>query len=281
MLNSKVNKITQSWVLSTVKGNQEKQYLADGTWLKQDYFPQESISEVLISQFLEASGEDNFVRYWLGDLPNQSYSYSFTNNELGYLSFVKMLELLGVDLDKWLARRYYKATITERFQLVKDVYRRFGVSEEAFDYEMSRMLKLDFLMMNIDRHLKNFGVLVNYDTKDVMIAPIFDNGLSLGVGIDNVSGFAMVKKALKNTVKVKPFSRIPKRNLSVAPYDYYFNFDVVKFLEIHDYRIDLSYTAFIVFLERLCQLLVVDCRGRDLRTSFVEAFGDWTYILKN
>ena len=281
MLNSKVNKITQSWVLSTVKGNQEKQYLADGTWLKQDYFPQESISEVLISQFLEASGEDNFVRYWLGDLPNQSYSYSFTNNELGYLSFVKMLELLGVDLDKWLARRYYKATITERFQLVKDVYMRFGVSEEAFDYEMSRMLKLDFLMMNIDRHLKNFGVLVNYDTKDVMIAPIFDNGLSLGVGIDNVSGFAMMKKALKNTVKVKPFSRIPKRNLSVAPYDYYFNFDVVKFLEIHDYRIDLSYTAFIVFLERLCQLLVVDCRGRDLRTSFVEAFGDWTYILKN
>lgn len=281
MLNSKVNKITQSWVLSTVKGNQEKQYLDDGTWLKQDYFPQESISEVLISQFLEASGEDNFVRYWLGDLPNQSYSYSFTNNELGYLSFVKMLELLGVDLDKWLARRYYKATITERFQLVKDVYMRFGVSEEAFDYEMSRMLKLDFLMMNIDRHLKNFGVLVNYDTKGVMIAPIFDNGLSLGVGIDNVSGFAMVKKALKNTVKVKPFSRIPKRNLSVAPYDYYFNFDVVKFLEIHDYRIDLSYTAFIVFLERLCQLLVVDCRGRDLRTSFVEAFGDWTYILKN
>lgn len=281
MLNSKVNKITQSWVLSTVKGNQEKQYLADGTWLKQDYFPQESISEVLISQFLEASGEDNFVRYWLGDLPNQSYSYSFTNNELGYLSFVKMLELLGVDLDKWLARRYYKATITERFQLVKDVYMRFGVNEEAFDYEMSRMLKLDFLMMNIDRHLKNFGVLVNYDTKCVMIAPIFDNGLSLGVGIDNVSGFAMVKKALKNTVKVKPFSRIPKRNLSVAPYDYYFNFDVVKFLEIHDYRIDLSYTAFIVFLERLCQLLVVDCRGRDLRTSFVEAFGDWTYILKN
>lgn len=281
MLNSKVNKITQSWVLSTVKGNQEKQYLADGTWLKQDYFPQESISEVLISQILEASGEDNFVRYWLGDLPNQSYSYSFTNNELGYLSFVKMLELLGVDLDKWLARRYYKATITERFQLVKDVYMRFGVSEEAFDYEMSRMLKLDFLMMNIDRHLKNFGVLVNYDTKDVMIAPIFDNGLSLGVGIDNVSGFAMVKKALKNTVKVKPFSRIPKRNLSVAPYDYYFNFDVVKFLEIHDYRIDLSYTAFIVFLERLCQLLVVDCRGRDLRSTFVEAFGDWSYILKN
>lgn len=281
MLNSKVNKITQSWVLSTVKGNQEKQYLDDGIWLKQDYFPQESISEVLISQFLEASGEDNFVRYWLGDLPNQSYSYSFTNNELGYLSFVKMLELLGVDLDKWLARRYYKATITERFQLVKDVYMRFGVSEEAFDYEMSRMLKLDFLMMNIDRHLKNFGVLVNYDTKDVMIAPIFDNGLSLGVGIDNISGFAMVKKALKNTVKVKPFSRIPKRNLSVAPYDYYFNFDVVKFLEIHDYRIDLSYTAFIVFLERLCQLLVVDCRGRDLRTSFVEAFGDWSYILKN
>lgn len=281
MLNSKVNKLTQSWVLSTVKGNQEKQYLPDGTWLKRDYFPQENISEVLVSQFLEASGEDNFVRYWLGDLPNQSYSYSFTNNELGYLSFVKMLELLGVDLDKWLARRYYKATITERFQLVKDVYMRFGVSEETFDYEMSRMLKLDFLMMNIDRHLKNFGVLVNYDTKDIMIAPIFDNGLSLGVGIDNVSGFAMVKKALKNTVKVKPFSRIPKRNLSVAPYDYYFNFDVVKFLEIHDYRIDLSYTAFIVFLERLCQLLVVDCRGRDLRTSFVEAFGDWTYILKN
>lgn len=281
MLSSKVNKITQSWVLSTVKGNQEKQYLSDGTWLKRDYFPQESISEVLVSQFLEASGEGNFVRYWLGDLPNESYSSSFTNNEWGYLSFAKMLELLGVDLDVWLARRYYKATVSDRFQLVKGVYLHFGVSEETFDYEISRMLKLDFLMMNIDRHLKNFGVLVNYDTKDVMIAPIFDNGLSLGVGIDNVSGFAMVKKALKNTAKVKPFSRIPKRNLSVAPYDYYFNFDVVKFLEIHDYRIDLSYTAFIVFLERLCQLLVVDCRGRDLRTSFVEAFGDWSYILKN
>ena len=48
--------------------------------------------------------------------------------------------------------------------------------------EVENMFILDFLIMNEDRHLNNFGIIRDVDTlKWVCVAPIFDNGQSLNI----------------------------------------------------------------------------------------------------
>lgn len=48
--------------------------------------------------------------------------------------------------------------------------------------EMENMYILDFLIMNEDRHLNNFGIIRNVDTlKWISCAPIYDNGQSLNI----------------------------------------------------------------------------------------------------
>ena len=48
--------------------------------------------------------------------------------------------------------------------------------------EMENMYILDFLIMNEDRHLNNFGIIRNVNTlKWLCCAPIFDNGQSLNI----------------------------------------------------------------------------------------------------
>lgn len=52
--------------------------------------------------------------------------------------------------------------------------------------EVENMFILDFLIMNEDRHLNNFGIIRAVDTlKWVYVAPIFDNGQSLNINYYN------------------------------------------------------------------------------------------------
>ena len=45
---------------------------------------------------------------------------------------------------------------------------------------VKQMFILDYLIMNIDRHMKNFGVIRNVDTLEwISTTPIFDNGESM------------------------------------------------------------------------------------------------------
>lgn len=55
--------LTSSWLKTSVKGNQVKG-VVDGVWYKYDFFPQEAIAEVVVSEFLQASGETNYVKYF-------------------------------------------------------------------------------------------------------------------------------------------------------------------------------------------------------------------------
>lgn len=55
-------------------------------------------------------------------------------------------------------------------------------NEDAF----RRMMVLDAVILNIDRHLGNFGVLFDTDTMEIQtMAPVFDNNRSLLFDLDN------------------------------------------------------------------------------------------------
>ena len=72
------------------------------------------------------------------------------------------------------------------------------------------MYILDFLIMNEDRHLNNFGIIRNVNTlKLVDVAPIFDNGMALNISYYDdeevlISGHGRL------FYEVKPFDEIIK-----------------------------------------------------------------------
>ena len=76
--------------------------------------------------------------------------------------------------------------------------------------KLENMFVLDFLIMNEDRHLNNFGVIRDVNTLEwIDIAPIFDNGMALNVEYFNddelvISGYG------RFFYELKPFDEIIK-----------------------------------------------------------------------
>lgn len=76
--------------------------------------------------------------------------------------------------------------------------------------EMENMYILDFLIMNEDRHLNNFGIIRDVNTlKWVSVAPIFDNGMSLNVDYYN-EGEVAISGEGRLFYEVKTFDEIIK-----------------------------------------------------------------------
>lgn len=90
---------------------------------------------------------------------------------------------------------------------IKD-YEEYGISDARI--KMENMYILDYLIMNEDRHLNNFGIIRDVNTlKWLDVAPIFDNGESLNITYyDNeelhISGEGRL------FYEVKPFDEIIK-----------------------------------------------------------------------
>lgn len=64
------------------------------------------------------------------------------------------------------------------------------------------MLVVDYLILNEDRHLNNFGMLRNADTREFIgAAPIFDSGSSFGYSahLQNIMSQKLKSKPFKNT----------------------------------------------------------------------------------
>ena len=69
--------------------------------------------------------------------------------------------------------------------------------------KMENMFILDYLMLNEDRHLNNFGIIRNVNTlKWVDVAPIFDNGQSLNIQYYDEYKFFYEIKSFKEIIQV-------------------------------------------------------------------------------
>lgn len=76
--------------------------------------------------------------------------------------------------------------------------------------EMENMYILDFLIMNEDRHLNNFGIIRNVDTlKWISCAPIYDNGQSLNIEYYDEEEIVISGEG-RFFYEVKPFDEIIK-----------------------------------------------------------------------
>ena len=185
------------------KGNQLK-FRQRETWYKADYLGYEGLAEYVVSKLLAFSDlrPDEYVEYELEEIEyNDSVfrackSKDFTDG-WNLITLERLFkDTYGVGLNKIL---YSTEDHLERLKiLVEQVERTTGLKD--FGIYMSKLLTVDALFLNEDRHTHNIAVLTN-GTGDFRLAPIFDNGA--GLLSDTSMEYPLTRDPLEWIPKVK------------------------------------------------------------------------------
>ena len=164
------------------KGNQLKWRNGD-EWYKADYTGYEGLAEYVISHLIMKSSlsEDEFLLY---DLENIKYkrnvfhgvrSKNFLKDKWQLITLERLFKnAYGRSLNSMI---YSISNNENRLKtLVEETMRVTGLKE--FGAYMSKVITIDSLFLNEDRHTHNIAVLVN-DRGEYGLCPIFDQGAGL------------------------------------------------------------------------------------------------------
>ncbi len=163
-------------VQGSSKGTQPK-YYENGYWYKTNQLGYEGVVEYLASIVLQCSNIDDFVSYEECTIngKNGCRSKDFLKEKESFLSFQRIYEQYtgGNLVDR--IRRF--SEVSERIDFVVD-FIKDHTSLDTRDY-LSKILTLDMLILNTDRHFNNLGIIINGVDGNCRPAPVFDNGNSL------------------------------------------------------------------------------------------------------
>ena len=166
---------------SSLRGDLEKswdikkgeRYLIKGN---HGQFSQESINEVIASEFHRKQGYDNYTPYRLVRIKDKPYDYgccsrAFTDQKHEYVSARAVLT--SEKNEKGLS--HYEQLI--------DICRRHGIDTEQLRRDLEYQILSDYLLTNTDRHMENIGFIRDADTLEfIRMAPIFDTGRAFSPG---------------------------------------------------------------------------------------------------
>lgn len=242
-----------------------------GYWYKEDFKGGEALAEVLVSTFLRSCnylGFKDFVPYHFKHTSVNSFdlrtcvSPNFLQKEEQFISFKDLLSQVNQPTENLVGFKFKLNYIDSVFQQTVG---------QSFRKEMLRLLTLDVMFRNTDRHLSNFGIILA-PNGSIRFAPIFDNGLALGVSegayfdLDNlIKGFGY---------KIKPYE-LAVSTLSPKIDTSYFQFDVLYFVEVVDKHIPKS-NLVLGFLNLLVLYYPTDCNGRDTKEVLEYVFGEFS-----
>lgn len=241
-----------------------------GYWYKEDLKGGEAFAEVLISTFLRSCNYMNskdFVPYDFKyskpssiDL-NTCVSLNFLQKGEQFISFKDLLSQVSPLTEKLVG-------FDSKLDYIDSVFQQ--TVGQSFREEMLRLLTLDVMFRNTDRHLSNFGI-ISGSNEFIRFAPIFDNGLALGVSegayfeLDNLlKGFGY---------KIKPYE-LAVSTLTPQINTDYFQFDVTAFIELVDKNIPKN-NLLLGFLTLLIHYYPTDCKGVDTKTTLETVFGEF------
>ena len=163
------------------KGNQLK-WESGGIWFKADYLGYEGLSEFVISSLLEKSSleEAEYVKYGLETIRYKNNIFTGCRSRdfaEGYMT-ITLERLFKTLYGKGLNEGIYSiGDHTERLKfLVDQVERTTGI--QGFGLYMSKMLTIDSLFLNEDRHTHNISILWD-GNREFRLCPIYDNGAAL------------------------------------------------------------------------------------------------------
>lgn len=222
------------------KGNQLKGRDGD-YWYKADYMGYEGLSEYMVSQLLEYSNLDGFLRY---DMVH------FISCEKQY-NGCRSIHFLGQDENiitlEHLYRQFTGRGLSQKLAQIRETADKIrwmvGVVEDItgisrFGEYLTAMLELDAFFLNEDRHTNNIAVIYNKRADSYRMCEYFDHGLALLA--DTVVDFPLgnAVEELMDSVEAKPFSRKFDEQMDAAEELYgqqlFFTFqmkDVLKALE--------------------------------------------------
>ena len=164
------------------KGNQLK-WENKGIWYKADYTGYEGLAEYIISHLLQKSSldQEEYVLYDIEKIRYKNTIYSGVKSE-DFLTenwqLITLERLFKNFTGESLYQSIYKISDHENrlMFLVNQVERMTGLKN--FGIYMNKLMTIDALFLNEDRHMHNIAVLMN-EKGEFAYCPIFDNGASL------------------------------------------------------------------------------------------------------
>lgn len=242
-----------------------------GYWYKEDFKGGEALAEVLVSTFLRSCnylGFKDFVPYHFKHTSVNSFdlrtcvSPNFLQKEEQFISFKDLLSQVNQPTENLVGFKSKLNYIDSVFQQTVG---------QSFRKEMLRLLTLDVMFRNTDRHLSNFGIILA-PNGSIRFAPIFDNGLALGVSEGAYFDLDNLIKGLG--YKIKPYELAVS---TLSPYinPNYFQFDVRYFVEVVDKNIPKC-NLLLGFLNLLVKYYPKDCNGIDTKVELETVFGAFT-----
>lgn len=198
-------KVEEEYIVTQVgtsEGTQIK-YKKDGYWYKKDNRGREGLAEYLVSKLLTFSdiGSESYVLYeqgYINDISGcRSENFLQAGEELVTIYRLYYNEF-GKDLSQVLAGM---EKMEERIEYVLRFVKQ-SCNLDIRDY-LKRVIMLDMIVLNEDRHLNNLAVIFKED--HFVCAPIFDNGVSLLTANQSVNWNFSIEENVKRVI-ARPFS---------------------------------------------------------------------------
>ena len=228
------------------KGNQLKWLGENNIWYKADYTGYEGFSEYLVSCLLDYSSldTDEYVSYQTEKIHYKYRDYlgcksaNFLPQNWTIITLERLFE--NMKNESLTKSMYHMQDVSERIRyMVEQTEELTGLS--GFGAYISKLMTIDALFFNEDRHTHNIAVLLD-DSDQFHYCPIFDNGASLLS--DTVQDYPMEQEIeiLAGHVKAKTFSNDFDEQLDAVEglygrqIEFHFNREVVeKIMEKEQY----------------------------------------------
>lgn len=253
---------------SSYLGAQKKWVTNSHTWFKEDLIGGEAVAETLVSLFLSSclnitEFEAGFVDYGVSTTGNNlCYSYSFLKEGESFISLYDAIRALNPKEQEFM-------NFEGKLNYIDSVYKAvLGYSCKRW---LLRALTLDVLFRNTDRHLSNLGFIADRQG-NLRIAPIFDNGLALGVS--EGAYFDLSNTITGLGFKVKPYS-LTVKYLEKYINPNYFAFSVVKFINRFKMERVPRSNITLAFLNILVKYYPKDSLGLDTRYVLEKHLGSF------
>ena len=254
---------------SSYLGAQKKWVTNSHTWFKQDILGGEAVAETLVSLFLSSclnitEFEAGFVAYGVSTTGNNlCYSYSFLKEGESLIPLYDAIRALKPKEQEFM-------DFEGKLEYINSVYE--GVLGYSCKRWLLRVLTLDVMFRNTDRHLSNLGFISDRQG-NLRIAPIFDNGLALGVS-------AGAYFDLANTISGLGF-RVKPYGLTVGYLEKYidpsmFAFSVVKFIDRFKFEGVPRNNITLAFLNILVKYYPKDALGLDTKYVLEKHLGSFS-----
>lgn len=167
------------YITKTVtKGTQEK-YYRNGYYYKIDKQGREGYVEWIVSRLLSCSTleSEEYVTYEYCKINGKSgcRSASFVEENERFETISSIYEYCtGYEN---LIDKLNSMPVEKRLDYILDIAVTTGINRAEYKLYLNKLLQLDLLIRNTDRHEHNYGI--NRKGNRVRISPIFDNGCSL------------------------------------------------------------------------------------------------------